>query len=202
MPRHEPHHEPQPASLRERHKESTRRSLEDAALRLFAERGYDATTIEAIAEVAGVSPRTFFRYFAAKDEVLDMGWHERQAQLVSVGSTAPVELDDLGAAAWLLRAMSASFAAERERLRQRGTAALRSPTLRGRVADSLTAWESTVAGVLASRRGEGRPAFGDHVVAATAVAVWTTAIGHWLGDDDADLVAVVDEAFAHLGRSR
>ena len=90
---------PVAGGLRERHKESTRRSLEDAALRLFAEQGYDATTIEAIAEAAGVSPRTFFRYFSAKDEVLDMGWRQRREQLAELLDAVPADQDDHAAAA-------------------------------------------------------------------------------------------------------
>ncbi|WP_170286018.1 TetR family transcriptional regulator [Nocardioides rubriscoriae] len=186
------------AGLRERQKVSTRRSLEDAALRLFAERGYDATTIEAIAEQAEVSPRTFFRYFAAKDEVLDMGWDRRQAELVSRLSALPRDLDDAAAAAWVLRTMAEDFLAERERVELRAAALASSPTLRGRAADSLLAWQATLAAVLAERAGLDHPTFAHRVTAAAAVATWVAAFGEWISDPGSDLVALLDAGYEHL----
>jgi AcrR family transcriptional regulator len=58
------------AGLRQRKKDSSRRAIEDAAWELFAEQGYDETSINDIADRANVAPRTFFRYFPTKEAVL------------------------------------------------------------------------------------------------------------------------------------
>ncbi|WP_127507376.1 TetR family transcriptional regulator [Actinoplanes solisilvae] len=58
------------AGLRERKKAKTRAAIRDAAMRMFVEQGYAATTVEQIAEAAEVSPSTFFRYFPTKEDVV------------------------------------------------------------------------------------------------------------------------------------
>ena len=190
------------AGLRERHKLSTRRALEDAALRLFAEQGYDQTTIEAIADAAGVSPRTFFRYFAAKDEVLDMGWHRRREQLSELMAAVPPDVEDHAAAAAVLVAMAETLEPERERVLLRARAMRTSAALRGRNADTTAAWEDGLATALARRHGlddaDGRA----RAIAAAYTAVWRSAVGEWVRSPGAGLPSLVAEAFSYLGDAR
>jgi AcrR family transcriptional regulator len=68
-------------SLRERKRIETRRRTMEAGLRLFAEHGFEETTVEAIADAANIAPRTFFRYFPAKVDLL-FADHEDQVALL------------------------------------------------------------------------------------------------------------------------
>jgi AcrR family transcriptional regulator len=63
-------HETNPAGLRERKKRQAQAAIEEAALRLFQQKGYEQTSIQDIADAVMMSSRTFFRYFASKEEVL------------------------------------------------------------------------------------------------------------------------------------
>ncbi|MET3922797.1 helix-turn-helix domain-containing protein [Arthrobacter sp. UYEF20] len=97
--------EPVPTPLRERRKAETWTALHEAAASLALERGVEQTTVEAIAECAGVSPRTFFNYFRAKEDAI-LGLHEPRIdpdQLTRVSTAGDLLAQVsrlLGAAAW------------------------------------------------------------------------------------------------------
>lgn len=91
--------------LRERKRVRTRDAIRDAAQALFLERGFAGTTIDEIADAADVSPRTFFRYFASKEEVLFSRFDETLELLRDFLHSRPPE-QSVGAA---LREASAQF---------------------------------------------------------------------------------------------
>ena len=107
-----------PLGLRERKKEQTRRALEDAALDLFERQGFDRTTVEEIAAACDVSPRTFFRYFATKDQVL-FGDEGEFTDMLADLEHRPVDEPPLRSVRAAVDAKIESFADERERLIKR-----------------------------------------------------------------------------------
>jgi AcrR family transcriptional regulator len=95
-----------PANRRERKKQETRAALEQAALRLFAVKGYEHTTVEEIAEAADVAVRTFFRYFSSKRHVLfgDVA-HQRVNRMCAALDASPSEEAPLEAVRAVLEAL-------------------------------------------------------------------------------------------------
>src|SRR5919198_4310558 len=77
--------------LRERKKAQTRDALVECALELFERQGYDTTTIEDIAAAANVSPRTFFRYFDSKLDIVRAPKHEHPSLAELVAARPPSE---------------------------------------------------------------------------------------------------------------
>lgn len=173
---------------REQHKATTRCALEDAALRRFAADGYDETSVDAIAADAGVSTRTFFRYFATKDEVLDMGRGERQAELRAV--VAGAQGSGLAVVRTAVTALAEGFAEDRERVALRQRAALTSPVLRGRLFDTFASWEHTLAVALGGDAAA-------RTRAAVGLAVFRAAVARWL-DEGGDLVDHLEAGFDAL----
>ncbi|MPY98480.1 MAG: TetR family transcriptional regulator [Actinophytocola sp.] len=102
--------------LRARRRQRLANEVEIAALRLFAERGVDAVTVDDIAQAANISRRTFFRYFASKDDLLH-GNPERQRDIVlEAAGAAPNDVASGALVRRILLALAADFDDHREML--------------------------------------------------------------------------------------
>ncbi len=153
--------------------------LRHAALALFAERGYSATTVDDIAARAGVSQRTFFRHFPDKEEVL-FSADERLLQVLVAGVRAAAN----GAnAAELLRAGLLALAGElqpqREALRVRARVLASDIALQGRDLAKQARWSATVADEITAR---GVPAVTAALLAAAGAGAFRVAYAGWLTD--------------------
>jgi AcrR family transcriptional regulator len=185
------------ASLRERKKAATRHQLMNVALELFEKQGFDGTTVEDIAEAADVAPRTFFRYFPTKVDVL-FADHPEEISLVSetlvtrpsdeavIDAVRRAVLDALGKAV----ADPARFLT-----RSRVVAAVPAAHAHSRYLDSR--FEDIIAeAVAASRRTEPATDLQSRVIARAAWGAACAARDLWVSSEaTADPRALVDEAF-------
>jgi AcrR family transcriptional regulator len=135
---------------RERKKARTREQLTEAAVRLFAERGFEQTRVDDIAAAADVVPRTFFRYFASKDDAL-FSWYDlsRDAMIAALRSRPRGE----GMVTALITALDASVRASGAQrvIRLMGQAIAKSPELRERLDAVRTTHRRDIAKALAQR---------------------------------------------------
>ncbi len=183
--------------LRERKKAKTRAAIQQHALRLFREQGYDATTVEQIAAAAEVSPSTFFRYFPTKEDVVL--WDAFDPLILEAFKAQPAELSPLEA---LRRALAAAWAGlskeEMAEQRERMALIISVPELRARALDELVGGVQLLAELVAERVGRPADDFAARNMAAAVVGVGIAAIVAAAEDPDADLGALMDAGLAHL----
>ncbi len=163
----------------------TRALLQAAALRLFSEQGYDATTVEQIAREAGVSHMTFFRHFPTKDAVvLDDGFDPAIAAAVAA---APAGLAPVARACAGLRAALAHVDLPgQEEVRMRVRIAAGHPGLRAGTYAATEATQEAIAEVLVA---DGVGPFEARVASAAVLAALTVALLEWCRSDQHGLMS-------------
>jgi AcrR family transcriptional regulator len=181
--------------LRDRKKERTRLAIQDAALGLFVEKGFEATTVDEIAERAEVSKATFFRYFATKGEVVfgDVGdpYEGLRAAIVE----RPAGEDDVTAVRHAVQQDWTRTLDPRRTARQ-ARAANTSPLLRGLSFDLGVKWQAAISTALAERHGLATPDRRCWLVAGVSFAVLSNAVNAWTHDDArGDLAATIGHSF-------
>ncbi|MCU1454699.1 MAG: transcriptional regulator, TetR family [Acidimicrobiales bacterium] len=168
-------------SLRQRHTERTRDAIVAAAFDLFAAKGFAETTIDEIAERADIAPRTFFRYFPAKEAVL---FHNTDDQVEAVAArlrARPADESPYESLLAVLRAvaaeithgdkremMLAKFAADNDRLFEHHRAVV------------MCNFEESAASVLKERAGEQADELAIEAAVAAVLATFGTAMRSWL----------------------
>lgn len=181
-------------------KARTRQALIDVALELFAAQRYESTSIEQIADRAGVSPRTFFRYFVTKESVLFFGEDDYVRSLVEVYVAQPAALNEMEAMRASFVTLAPRIIRIRERVNSYEKAVAASAVLRGRAQDSYDANVAAVAGAIARRRGLAQPDESCELLAAVGNLCLRRATAHWLRDHTCDLEKRITAEFTNLTR--
>ncbi|GAA2287888.1 helix-turn-helix domain-containing protein [Actinomadura sp. NPDC048955] len=185
--------------LRERKKEATRRALHEAAVRLAVEHGLDEVTVEAIADAAGVSRRTFSNYFAGKEDALLYGDEQRMNAVLETFASRPS-----GESSWsALRASLDALHAEAGELDPQWAAqtrlARKHPSVLGRQLATYAEFERALADLIASR--DGLPRLRARVMAGAFMTALRIASLTWIEEQPVrPLAEVAAETLTEMAR--
>ena len=170
--------------------------LAKAAMALYAEQGFDETTVAEIAARAGLTERTFFRHFADKREVLFAGMETLRGLLTRAVADAPASATPMDAVGAALEAAGAMLQENPDRVRLRDAIVSANPDLRERELIKLAAFASALAGAL---RDRGIPEPAASLAAETGVAVFKVGFARWISEDgQPDLPGILRAAMAEL----
>ncbi len=194
---------PAPASRpdrRQQRKQQTRKVIQEQALRLFLADGFESTTVERIADAAGVSHMTFFRYFPTKESVVtDDDFDPVIAALIRERPAGEPPITAIRQAiVGVLRALPVQ---EQDGIRVRTRLMVQTPALRARLWHNQISTQELFAAALAAREDGDpeHPGLRLRVLAGAALVTVTTALSDWAtGPDDAILADIIEEAFAAL----
>ncbi|HEX5200304.1 MAG TPA: helix-turn-helix domain-containing protein [Actinoplanes sp.] len=188
--------------LRERKKAATRQALHDAAVRLATEHGLDRITVEAIADEAGVSRRTFSNYFGSKEEALMYGDFRRVQSLIEMVRARPASESPWTA----LTAAAAAFTGELGELDPQlvvqGRLLRSHPTLIAAQVQTFAAVERDLAAEVSARMAEDDPrGVRARMTAATFLVALRVSLNMWLeAPAGTTLWQMAEEALATAGR--
>jgi mycofactocin system transcriptional regulator len=175
------------------------RALELIALRLFTEQGFDETTVEEIATAAGVSRRTFFRYFDSKAAVL---WNEFDGEVEELRAAFDQVPDDvplMDAIRQVVVGVNRYHAEDVPELRTRMNLISSVPALQASAAPHYDAWERAVSAFAARRLGQQPDALYALAIGRTTLAACRAAYDRWVARADNDLTVYLDLALRALG---
>jgi len=183
--------------LRERKKLRTRALIQKEAIRLFLERGFEATTIEEIAEAAEISPSTFFNYFPTKEEVVFQD--ELDPLILAAFNAQPEGTHPIRALRDSMKTVFGQLTAEQDNvMRQRISLMSSTPALRSAMLTQFADLVDQIAELMAGRVGREPTDFAIRNLAGALLGVMMSALLIAASDPKADMIDVADRAMAHL----
>jgi AcrR family transcriptional regulator len=186
-----------PGGLRERKKARTRAAIREHALRLFREQGYQATTVEQIAEAAEVSPSTFFRYFPTKEDVVLQDDFDLIA--IEAFEAQPANMSVIAAYRAAAKQMYTSLSPEElARFRESVALTFKIPEVRARALDEFARSIDNTAEAIARRTGHAPDDPAVRNVAGALIGVIMSATMPWEGQPAKDMFERIDAALAQL----
>jgi AcrR family transcriptional regulator len=189
------------AGLRERKKTQTRDALVASAFELFARRGYEHTTVDDIADAANVSPRTFFRYFASKDDVIFSGFPDAKAELIAALEARPRSEPAISSLRHAALAVAARESDDVDATRTVLGLLTSSPALAHTYLGLLSEIEAAVVEWAASRLRTSTSDLRPRLLAAAAIAARRAAVDAWREQGYAgDLQALLGEALDRMAK--
>ncbi len=175
-----------------------RERLQATTLELFAEQGFERTTVAEIASRAGLTERTFFRYFADKREVLFAGQDVFEGLFLDHVAAAPPDTEPFAVVTQAVRAVATEFFPPERRTysRQRQAIIDANPRLRERELLKLAGLTTAMAAAL---RARGTPEPTAMLVAECGVTIFRVAFSRWVsGNEDREMASILEDVLAEL----
>jgi mycofactocin system transcriptional regulator len=181
-----------------RRRVTSREELEETAFALFAEHGFEATTVGEIAAAAGIGRRTFFRYFPSKNDIPWGAFEQELERMRARLRACPPQVPVMDAIREALVDFNRVEPTVIPLHRRRMELILRVPTLLAHSTLRFTAWREVIAEFVAARTGQRAGQLAPQAIAHAVLGVSVAAYEHWLDDPAADLGELLDGAMRHL----
>lgn len=189
-----------PPDIRALAKESVRVEIAEIAWTLFAEHGFDDVTVTEVAEKAGISRATFFRYFKSKEEAVFLALDALGAEIAAALADRPAGEDAWTALRCACDAALPNYSSNPARSLARLRLTLETPSVRAHQLERQAHWREMIGRALAERLGVPAGELAVEAMAGAAIGALDAATNRWAETDgEGDLPALIDEAFCAVG---
>lgn len=186
---------PKSEDLRARVRRRTRAEVAQVAFDLFAERGFEVTTADEVAEAAGISRASFFRLFSSKEEAVFVALEVTGAVIAAALAARPAREDPWTALRSAFTGATDQYLDDPEQALARARLIQDNPSLRARLIDLQNSWGREIREPLAERLGEPADSLAVEAVVRAALAAFDVAATRWGESGGGDLIALIDASF-------